>query len=80
MNGPVTARSEIRSVGRKGDIVTRILALLQKALDENVEELTRKQFTGILSVKLDCAFNQGGLRNISKEISQRVTIQKGESL
>ena len=62
------------------DIIPRIVAVLEQALLENAEELTRKRFTGTLSIRLDCAFNQGGLGNINKEISHKETIQREKSL
>jgi len=64
----------------QSDIASRIVTVLQSALLDNVEELTKKKFTGILSIKLDCAFNEGGLRNISKEISHKEIIQREKSL
>jgi hypothetical protein len=53
------------------DIAPRIIAAIEKALAEQIQDLTAKRFTGTLSITLDCAFREGGLRNVHKEISRR---------
>lgn len=65
---------------KKTDTMTHIMGVLQDSLIERIEGLTRKRFTGTLSVRLECAFNQGGLRSIKKNISQEETIEREKSL
>ena len=56
------------------DVTEHILEVLKKALAEQIKGLTQKRFTGTLSLRLECVFNQGGLRSIKKNISHEETI------
>lgn len=60
------------------ETMSHIMEVLRNALSEHIEVLTDKRFTGILSVRLDCGFHEGGLRNIKKNVSQEETIQRGQ--